>query len=253
MRSLLNKTVLITGAGRGIGASAARTFAAAGTNVVLMSRSPTQIDGMAREITAEGGKAISIAGDVSCFSNMVGAVQAALDSFGGLDILINNAGIIDPIAHLVDVNPDEWGRLIDINVKGVFHAMRAALTHMKSGGTIITVTSGAAHNALEGWSAYCTSKAAAAMLTMAVHKEHAAAGIRALSLSPGLVATEMQVKIRASGVNPVSQSDPATHRSPEIIAKVLLWMCTQDADDYLGKEVSLHDESTRRKIGFPVD
>ena len=102
--------------------------------------------------------------------------------------------------------------------------MRAALPVMKAqgAGTIITVSSGAAVNPMEGWGAYCSSKAGALMLTRALHLEEGANGIRALGLSPGTVATEMQVKIKASGVNPVSALDPSVHISADWPARALL-------------------------------
>ena len=117
-------------------------------------------------------------------------------------------------------------------------------------GTILTISSGAAHNALEGWSAYCTSKAGAAMLTRAAHVEAAGHGIRAMGLSPGTVATQMQREIKDSGVNPVSQLDWDAHIPPEWPAKTLLWMCGADADEFLGEEISLRDEAIRRRVGL---
>ncbi|TMV36601.1 SDR family oxidoreductase, partial [Thioclava sp. BHET1] len=143
----------------------------------------------------------------------VEAVTRIEAEFGPIDVLINNAGVIDPIARLEDVDADSWHRNIDINLKGVFNGMHAVLPGMKArgAGTILSVSSGAAHNALEGWSAYCAAKAGAAMLTSCAHVEFASAGLRIMGLSPGTVATEMQVKIRASGINRVSQLTPGDH------------------------------------------
>lgn len=252
MADLTNKTVVITGASQGIGAAAARAFAGLGANVVLVARSEARITALAKEIEASGGKAMALVCDVSQFAAVQQVIDTTCDTYGGVDILINNAGTIDPIAPLATADPADWSKAIDINLKGVFHGMRAALPIMTSGSTIITVSSGAAHSALEGWSAYCTSKAGVAMLTKAAHIEHAHQGIRVFGLSPGLVATEMQVKIRASGVNPVSKSDPATHRPPEVIATALLWLCTDDADEYLGQEISISNEVIRKQIGIEV-
>ena len=93
-------------------------------------------------------------------------------------MLINNAGVIEPIARLADAAPTDFARAVAINLNGVFHGMRAVIPLMRAqgGGTIITVSSGAAHNPLEGWGAYCASKAGAAMLTRVAHLEEAAAG-----------------------------------------------------------------------------
>ena len=129
--------------------------------------------------------------------------------------------------------------------------MRAAIPLMKrqGGGTVITVSSGAAHNPLEGWSAYCAGKAGAAMLTRAAHLEEAPNGLRIMGLSPGTVATDMQVRIKASGINPVSQLEPSVHIPADWPAKALLWMCGPDADEFLGQEISLRDEAIRRRVG----
>jgi len=250
MTEVTGKTVIITGASRGIGAAAAQVFAKAGANVVLAARSLDQITALAAEISTKGGQAVAVQCDVSDFSAVQAAVDRANREFGGLDILINNAGMVDPIGPMATADPDEWGRTIDINIKGVFNGMRAALPLMGSGSTILTVSSGAAHSALEGWSAYCTSKAGAAMLTKAADTEHRATGIRIMGLSPGTVATDMQVKIRASGINPVSKLDPSAHIPASWAARALLWMCTKAADDFLGQEISLRDEKIRRRIGL---
>ena len=246
---MTGKTVLITGASRGIGAEAGRVFATAGANVVLLARSAEAVSELAGEI---GQKALAVTGDVSRFADMEAAVQTAVDTFGGLDVLIGNAGVIEPIARIEDAEPEAWGKLIDINVKGVFHGMRAALPVMRKagGGSILTISSGAAHNALEGWSAYCASKAAAAMLTSALDLEERANGIRAIGLSPGTVATQMQREIKASGINRVSELDWSDHIPADWPAKTLLWMCSPAADEYIGKEISLRETAIRQKVGL---
>ncbi len=246
---LTGKTVLITGASKGIGAATARIFAKSGANVALVARNRDAIADLAGEI---GEKAIAIPCDVSRFWEVEAAVNACLKAFGSLDILIGNAGVIEPISHLSTSDPEAWGHAIDINLKGVYNGMRAAMPEMQEagGGTIITISSGAAHNALEGWSHYCTSKAGAAMLTMCAHKEGAEHGLRVMGLSPGTVATDMQHQIKGSGLNPVSQLDWSEHIPPEWPAKALLWMCGPDGDAHLGQEISLRDEDIRKKVGL---
>jgi NAD(P)-dependent dehydrogenase (short-subunit alcohol dehydrogenase family) len=245
---MTGKTVLITGASRGIGAEAGRVFADAGANVALLARGADSIQALAEEI---GDRAMALPCDISDFGAVQGAVQACVDRFGGLDVLINNAGAIEPISHLAAADPDEWGKVIDINLKGVFYGMRAAVPLMRErGGSVLTISSGAAHGPVEAWSHYCASKAAAAMLTRCLDKEEAANGIRAIGLSPGTVATQMQREIKASGINPVSQLAWEDHIPADWPARALLWMCSADADEFTGQEISLRDEGIRKRVGL---
>jgi len=246
---LSGKCALITGASRGIGAETARALAAEGVNVVLLARGAAAIEALASEI---GEQARAIPCDVSNYDDIAVAVDTAVTTFGGLDIVINNAGVIEPISHLAKSDPAEWGRVIDINLKGVYYGMRAAVPVMQKAGkgTIITISSGAAHHALEGWSHYCASKAAAAMLTTCAHNELSADGLRIMGLSPGTVATQMQHEIKASGVNPVSELDWEDHIPADWPARALVWMCKPESDTYLGQEISLREEVVRRKIGL---
>lgn len=249
MTDLTGKTVLITGASRGIGAEAARVFAEAGANVALLARSADNIADLAGEI---GKTAVAIPCDISRYWEVAQAVENCVTAFGGLDILINNAGVIEPIARMEDADPDGWGQAIDINLKGVFHGIHAALPVMQraGGGTVLTISSGAAHGPVEAWSHYCASKAGAAMLTRCLHEEMGGRGIRAIGLSPGTVATQMQREIKASGINPVSRLEWSDHIPPDWPAKALLWMCGPEADAFLGEEISLRDEDIRRKVGL---
>ncbi len=247
--NVAGKTVVITGASRGIGAEAARVFAAAGANVALIARSSDAIEKLSAEI---GAQAIALTCDVASYASVEGAIAKAKETFGSVDILINNAGVIEPISHLASADPDEWGAVIDINLKGVFNGMRAVLPMMiaSGGGSILTISSGAAHGPVEAWSHYCASKAAVKMLTECVNKENGADGIRAIGLSPGTVATQMQVEIKASGINPVSQLDWDVHIPTDWPARALLWMCGSDADQYCGQELSLRDEDLRKRVGL---
>ena len=153
---------------------------------------------------------------------------------------------------MTELSPEDWGKVIDVNVKGVYHMMRETLLRMekRGSGTIINISSGAATSILEGWSHYCSSKAAALMLTRAGDKEYASSGIRVLGLSPGTVATDMQKEIKASGVNPVSELEWEDHIPPEWVAKALAWLATEDAREFDGGDVSLRDENIRKRAGI---
>ncbi len=249
MMHMQGKTVLITGASRGIGAETGRVFAAAGANVALVARSRDQIEALA---AALGDNVIALACDVSDFAQVEQVVADCVDRFGALDVLVGNAGVIDPIFHMSNADVTAWSSAIDINLKGVFYGMRAALPVMRAagGGTVLTISSGAASNPVEAWSHYCASKAGAKMLTECLHLEEVQHGIRAMGLSPGTVATDMQRVIKASGINPVSQLDWDDHIPADWPARALLWMCLADADEFLGTEISLRNEDIRKRIGL---
>lgn len=246
---LKNKVILITGASRGIGAASARAFADAGAKVALVARSTDQINALAEEL---GEAAIAIACDVSSYSDVVRAIEETVKAFGPLDVFIGNAGLLDPISHLAEADPDTWGKTIDVNLKGVFNGMRAAMPDMikRGAGTIITISSGAAHGPVEAWSSYCSSKAGAYMLTRCADKEAREHGLRIMGLSPGTVATDMQRDIKASGINPVSQLEWSDHVPPEWPAKTLVWMCSDEADEFLGDDISLREDRIRKKVGL---
>jgi 3-oxoacyl-[acyl-carrier protein] reductase len=137
-------------------------------------------------------------------------------------------------------------------VKGVYHGLRAAIPVMlaQGGGIVVNISSGAATSALEGWSHYCATKAAVLMLTRCADKEYGDKGIRVVGLSPGTVATDMQVAIKASGINPVSQLEPSVHISPDWPARAVAWLCTEEAAEFAGTDFSLKTEENRRRVGL---
>ena len=172
--------------------------------------------------------------------------------YGKIDILVNNAGLIDPIARIEDSDPNQWAHVVDVNLKGVYHGLRAALPLMKeqASGVIVNISSGAATGALEGWSHYCATKAAVLSLTKCAHKEFSDFGVRIVGMSPGTVATDMQVSIKASGINPVSQLEASDHIPPEWPAKAIAWLCTEAAVEYNGTDFSIKTEEGRRLVGL---
>ncbi|MEM6897839.1 MAG: SDR family oxidoreductase, partial [Pseudomonadota bacterium] len=210
------------------------------------------ISEIATEIRADGGDAIAQACDVAD----VGAVKALIDravaEFGGLDVIVNNAGLIDPIARLEESDPEAWAQVVDVNLKGVYYGMRFAIPAMAGAGTVINISSGAATGALEGWSHYCATKAAVLSLTKCGHKEHGERGITVVGLSPGTVATEMQVQIKASGINPVSQLDPGVHIPADWVAQAIAYLCGPGAAAYAGTDFSMKTPEGRAALGLPA-
>lgn len=252
MTDLTGQAAIVTGASRGIGAATARTLAAAGAAVVLAARAVDQSEAVAREIRDNGGRAETVGCDVSRFADVERAVEACRDKFGRVDLLVNNAGVIDPIGHLAESDPAEWGHATDINFKGVYHGLRAVLPLMKAqgSGTVVNISSGAAHSPLEGWSHYCAAKAAAHMLTLSADLECRPNGVTVVGLSPGTVATYMQEAIKGSGMNPVSKLEWSDHIPPEWPAKAVVWLCGPNGREFAGQEVKLREEEIRRRIGL---
>ncbi|MGD9294327.1 MAG: SDR family oxidoreductase [Roseobacter sp.] len=252
MTDLSGKTAIITGASRGIGAATALHLADLGATVVLAARNTRALEKLERQIRDAGGKADPISCDVARAEDVRRLIDVTLLRHGRLDLMVNNAGVIDPIARLADSDPAAWGTIMDINLKGVYYGLRYAIPEMiaRGGGTIINISSGAATSALEGWSHYCATKAAVLSLTRTTHKEYAAQGIRVLGLSPGTVATGMQSSIRASGINPVSQLNPNVHISPEWVARAIAWLTTAEADVYRGTDFSLKTNEGRTAVGL---
>ena len=256
---LSGRTALVTGASRGIGEAAARRLHAAGANVVLLARSASDIERIAMELDdgadASERRALAMTCDVADYASVEAAVARAAERFGAVDILVNNAGLMDPIARIEHADPEGWGAAIDVNVKGPFHCTRAVLAGMKArgGGTIVNISSGAATSALEGWSHYSSSKAAALMLTRCIHKEEAGNGVRIVGLSPGTVATDMQRVIRQSGINPVSQLDWSRHIPAEWVGEAIAWLTTEAAREHDGGDFSLKNDAGRDAVGLPRD
>ncbi len=247
---LSGQTAVVTGASRGIGEATARRLAQAGANVVLLARSATEIAKIAGEI---GPRALPVVCDVADWQSVQAAMARAIARFGAIDILVNNAGVIDPIARIADVDPEGWGRVVDINLKGVFHCTRAVLPVMKSGGgTIINISSGAATSPLEGWSHYSSTKAAVLMLTRCVHKEEAGNGIRCVGLSPGTVATQLQREIKAAGINPVSKLAWTDHIPAEWAAEAVVWLTSDPAREHDGGDFSIKTNAGRAAVGLPL-
>lgn len=249
MQRLAGKVMIVTGASRGIGAATAAALAKAGVTVALAARDGTKAAEVAASI---GGTASGHACDVADYAAVEALVNETRSRFGRLDGLVNNAGVIEPIASIADGDPAAWARSIAVNLIGAYNAIRAVLPGMllSGDGTIVNVSSGAAVRPLEGWSAYCSGKAGLHMLTRAVALETAGQGIRVFGFQPGPTDTDMQVPVRASGINPISQI-PRENLTPVAHpAAAIVYLCTAGADDLVGQELNLRDTSFRARLGL---
>ncbi|REJ83231.1 MAG: SDR family NAD(P)-dependent oxidoreductase [Acidobacteria bacterium] len=189
------KVAVITGASRGLGAGMAEQFAAEGMRLGLCARNePIAPEDCADSDVVLAAVDVRDAAAVANFAEQVGA------QLGPIDLWINNAGVLDPIAPMRDVEPGQFAEHLAINVLGVFHGSRAFVHHLRAaarGGALINVSSGAARSPYEGWSAYCAAKAAVDRFTEVIAREEAAAGLRAWAVAPGVIDTDMQAQIRS--------------------------------------------------------
>src|ERR1700751_124450 len=193
MSNITDKVVVITGASSGIGESTAKLLAQQGARVVLGARRSKRIDAVVKEISAAGGKAIGFATDVTKRAEVEVLIKRAIDSFGRVDVLLNNAGIM-PIAPIEALKVEEWDRQIDVNVKGLLYGVAAALPHMlkQKSGHIINITSVFGIKVFApGGTVYCATKAAGRALTEGLRVELHSKNIRWTMISPGAVATEL--------------------------------------------------------------
>lgn len=186
---LRGASALVTGAGRGIGRAIARRLAASGVGVTAVARTPSDLDRLVRDITAEGGRAFAFPGDIRDASVSVAAVARAVEAYGRLQILVNNAGIgvRSPVA---DTSDEDWAQVLDTNLTAVFRLTRAALPHLvRGGGHVFMVSSLAGQNPIAGMAAYCASKAALDHFARCLMLEVRQQGVKVTTLAPGSVAT----------------------------------------------------------------
>jgi 3-oxoacyl-[acyl-carrier protein] reductase len=192
-QSLRDQVVVITGAGRGIGRAIAIAYARAGAAVVCSSRSSAEIGETARMITDAGGRALAHCADVGDYDSMVSLYRHAAEAFGGIDIVVANAGVATEQRRIEDSDPAQWRQTIDINLTGAYHTVHAAIPWLRrrGAGKIIMVGSGQRHRAVPGLSAYSCSKSGMWMLTQALALELQEYNISVNELIPGPVQTEM--------------------------------------------------------------
>ena len=186
------KVVVITGASSGLGEATARHLSAQGATVVLGARRTDRIESLAAALSASGGKALAITTDVTHCDQVKRLVDAAAQTYGRIDVMINNAGLM-PQAPLERLKIDEWERMIDVNIKGVLYGIAAALPHMKrqKAGHFINVSSVAGHKVGQGFAVYAATKYAVRALSEGLRQEVKPYNIRTTVISPGAVATEL--------------------------------------------------------------
>jgi NADP-dependent 3-hydroxy acid dehydrogenase YdfG len=221
------KVVVITGASSGLGEATARLLSAQGASVVLGARRVDRLQSLANELTASGGKALVVATDVTHCDQVKRLVDAAVQTYGRIDVMINNAGLM-PQSPLERLKIEEWDRTIDVNIKGVLYGIAAALPHMKQqkAGHIINVSSVAGHKVGPGFAVYAATKHAVRALSEGLRLEVKPYNIRTTVISPGAVATEL----------------PNSVTEPDIAERIHKFY----------KEIAIPAESFARVVAFAV-
>ncbi|GAC1423239.1 MAG: SDR family oxidoreductase [Ktedonobacteraceae bacterium] len=191
-KNIEGKVVVITGASSGLGEATARLLSAQGATIVLGARRVNRIQSLADELTSSGGKALAIPTDVTHSDQVKKLVDAAVQTYGHIDVMINNAGLM-PHSPLERLKINDWNRMIDVNIKGVLYGIAAALPYMKQqkAGHIINVSSVAGHKVRPGSAVYAATKAAVLTLSEGLRQEVKPYNIRTTVISPGAVATEL--------------------------------------------------------------
>jgi NADP-dependent 3-hydroxy acid dehydrogenase YdfG len=200
------KVVVITGASSGLGEATARHLSAQGATVVLGARRAERLQALVEELTASGAKALAVATDVTRREEVKRLVDSAVETYGRIDVIINNAGLM-PHSPLERLKVEDWDRMIDVNIKGVLYGIAAALPHMieRKSGHFINVSSVAGHKVRPGSAVYAATKSAVLMISEGLRQEVKPYNIRTTVISPGAVATELPNSITetdvAEGIN----------------------------------------------------
>lgn len=227
--ALAGRNALITGASSGIGRASAEALAAQGARVALMARREDRLTALAERIRGDGGEAMVCPTDVTDLPQVEQAVSTVLEAWSGLDIVVNNAGIM-PVAPLKDLRVEDWTRMIDVNFKGVLHVIAAVLPPMLEAGSghIVNVGSVAGRRPFPGGAVYAATKFAVRALTAGMQLELSAAeGIRVTDVQPGVVATELQ-GLNADGYVRAFESAWSDRRmlEPEDVASAIVFAVT---------------------------
>lgn len=256
--SMKGKVAIVTGAGRGFGRAIALALACEGADLVIVSRTASELERTAQSIMAAGGTVAAVAGDVGEAADVVRAVTTAVETFGSVDILVNNAGSIGPTKPLVEVTEAEWDRTMATNLKGAYLFARAVAPHMirQKSGKIINVTSGLGEMVLSPFGVYSVTKAALIHLTRFLAEELRVHNIQVNGLDPSVLDTRMQEEIRGFGpaVLGIEVYDSfaalKTHGRllpPETVAPLAVFLASAQADRITGE---IGTANHFRKFGY---
>lgn len=226
---LTGKVALISGASRGIGETIAKAYAVAGASVVLSSRKQEGVDGVAAQINAAGGRALAVAAHTGDGAAVQTLVERAVATFGGIDILVNNAATNPHFGPIMTAEESHWDKILDVNVKGYFRLAQACVPYMRQrgGGKIINLASVAGKTPLPGMGIYCVSKAAVLMLTEVLAAELAADNIQVNAIAPGFIKTAFSRAIWDNPTlhNTVTQAIPQQRfGTPEELVGMALYL-----------------------------
>lgn len=234
------KVAFVTGAGSGIGRATALAFAARGAAVAMADVSAEAIRAVANEIVRTGGKALGLSCDVTSSTDVQTTLQQTVEAFGRLDFAFNNAGIEQQPTPLADITEDQWQRVLDIDLRGVFLCMKfeIPLILAAGGGAIINTSSGAGVKGFSGGGAYGAAKHGVIGLTRCAALDYAAANVRINAICPGIIETPMMD--RFSGGTPegrervIDQEPVGRMGRPEEIASAVMWLCSDNAAFTIG-------------------
>jgi NAD(P)-dependent dehydrogenase (short-subunit alcohol dehydrogenase family) len=225
---LEGKVALITGASQGLGRALALACAREGARVVINARSEESISPVAEEAASSGAEALALAADVSESADVERMVETAIQRFGRVDVLVNNAGILGPRVAVEEYPEDEWRRVMDANLTGPFLVSKAVIPHMPEGGSIVNVVSGVSVEGRAGWGAYSVSKFGVEGLTQILSSELEERGIRVNAVDPGGMRTGM----RAAAY---PEEDPMTRITPEEATDVFLYLASDESKGVTGQ------------------
>lgn len=241
--------MIITGASRGVGAAAALWAGRIGAAVTLVARTGDPLEAVAAAVTNAGGRVVTVCGDVSDPDTCSRAVAATLERFGRLDALVNNAGILSPLAYTADADPASWRYNIEVNLLGPYFLAAAAVKHLRRRqGRIVNVSSGASHTVIQGAGAYCAAKAALTHFTRILAAEEPQ--ITCVSVRPGVVDTQMQAMLRQSGPGAMPPEQAAFYRDlhrqgrlepPEIPGRSIVWLALAAPRPWSGRFLNYDD------------